>query len=385
MLLLLILLLAGCGQAASESGKAEADNDLKELRGVWLTNVDSEVLGSRERIAEAMQFLADHHFNAVFPVVWNGGYTLYPSAVMADYFGQAYAIDPQYEGWDPLQAVVEEAHKREIAVIPWFEFGFAASYEQDGGHILNAYPRWAAVDAEGTLLEKNGFEWMNGYQPVVRDFMLALILEVAKNYDVDGIQGDDRLPAQPVEGGYAAYTDSLYRVQHEGQAPPQNPRAPQFMRWRADRLSTFAGRVYDAVKAVDSTLQVSWAPSIYPWSYEEYLQDWPAWVEAGHYDLLHPQVYRYDLADYRETLAAQRPKALGLDPAVREALYPGVLISVGDYLITPGFLLNVVEANRAAGFDGEVFFFYEGLAANGGALADTLLATFYEAPARLPF
>ena len=58
-----------------------------ELRGVWLTNVDSRVLESRTQIAEAMQFLADHNFNVVYPVVWNKAMTLYRSEVMKSYFG----------------------------------------------------------------------------------------------------------------------------------------------------------------------------------------------------------------------------------------------------------------------------------------------------------
>ena len=48
-----------------------------ELRGVWLTNVDSKVMDSRENIAEAMRFLAENNFNMVCRVVWNKGMNLY--------------------------------------------------------------------------------------------------------------------------------------------------------------------------------------------------------------------------------------------------------------------------------------------------------------------
>ena len=37
------------------------------------------------------------------------------------------------------------------------------------------------------------------------------------------------------------------------------------------------------------------APSIYPWSEEEYLQDWPTWMQKGYVDLVCPQVYRYNI------------------------------------------------------------------------------------------
>ncbi len=250
-----------------------------ELRGVWLTNVDSEVLNSRAGIAAAMEFLAQHHFNIVFPVVWNDAKTVYPSAVMDSLFG--IRIDPRYAGRDPLAELIEEAHQRNIAVVPWFEYGFSSSYKKNGGHILQAKPHWAARDREGKLLTKNGFEWMNAYYPEVQNFLLALILEVASKYDVDGVQGDDRLPAQPCEGGYSAYAGSLYRQEHHGSPPPRNPRDAAWLRWRADKLNAFARRVYNEVKKINPDLLVSWAPSVYPWSYEEYLQDWPPGFAAA--------------------------------------------------------------------------------------------------------
>ncbi|MGA1496117.1 MAG: family 10 glycosylhydrolase, partial [Rhodothermales bacterium] len=48
----------------------------QEVRGVWLTDVDSDLLSSREHIEEGMRYLAENGFNVVYPVVWNGGYTL---------------------------------------------------------------------------------------------------------------------------------------------------------------------------------------------------------------------------------------------------------------------------------------------------------------------
>jgi len=41
--------------------------DRQELRGVWITNIDSDVMFDRAKTAEAMQFLSDRGFNIVFP------------------------------------------------------------------------------------------------------------------------------------------------------------------------------------------------------------------------------------------------------------------------------------------------------------------------------
>ena len=116
--------------------------------------------------------------------------------------------------------MIEEAHKMNIKVHAWMEYGFAASNNRNGGEIIAAKPEWKALDAEGKLLTKNGFEWMNAMLPEVQDFMTSLAVEIATNYDVDGIQGDDRLPAMPSTGGYDDYTKNLYSDEHNGAEPP---------------------------------------------------------------------------------------------------------------------------------------------------------------------
>ncbi|MFP4229205.1 MAG: glycoside hydrolase family 10 protein [Salinivenus sp.] len=349
---------------------------------MWLTNVDSDVLDSRDNIEEAMAFLAEHNFNVVFPVVWNDAATMYPSAVMDSLIGRP--IDPQYEGRDPLKEVVEAAHAEGLAVIPWFEFGFAASFEADGGPILEEHPEWAARNVDGDLVTKNGFDWMNGLHPGPQDFLVSLIREVIENYDVDGVQGDDRLPAMPVEGGYSEHTTDLYASEHDGTAPPDDPEDPDWKQWRADKLSDFGERIYDEVKAVDSSLVVSWSPSPHPFGYDEYLQDWPAWIDRGIADLVHPQVYRRDINEYKDFLATQRADALGWARDDLLDFSPGILMKVGDYRMTPEDLVEVIEHNRQQGLSGEVFFFYEGLRDNDDELAD-VLKNCYSDPATLPF
>jgi uncharacterized lipoprotein YddW (UPF0748 family) len=353
-----------------------------EIRGVWLTNVDSRVLESRESISEAMQFLADHHFNLVCPVVWNKGWTLYRSQLMDSLFDVP--IDQVYGERDPLAELIDEAHKRNITVIAWFEFGFASSYEENGGHLLARFPEWAARDIEGDLLEKNGFEWMNAYHPDVQSFLLSLICEVAENYEVDGVQGDDRLPAQPAHGGYSEYTIKRYKESHNGKRPPDNYHDREWMRWRGDILNAFVGNVYDTVKAIDPDILVTWAPSIFQWSFDEYLQDWPAWIREGHADLIFTQNYRYSPEEYRTVTSQQQAFAKNMK-GVSDILYSGLLINVADYVISEDFLLSSISYNRSLGINGEVMFFYEGLRKDNDTLARRLLQSVYSTKSDLPF
>lgn len=102
--------------------------------GVWVTSVASTVMDSRDNIRTCVETCSGYGINHIFIVVWNKGYTHYPSAVMKQLTGQE--IAPEYAGRDPLQEMIEEAHKKDIQVHAWFEYGFAASYNENGGAIL---------------------------------------------------------------------------------------------------------------------------------------------------------------------------------------------------------------------------------------------------------
>ncbi len=336
---------------------ADKNNAIKAVRGVWLTNVDSQVLNSNENIIEAVNLLDKLGFNTIFVVTWNKAMTTYPSKIMKKFTGVE--IDTLFTGRDPLKELINEAHKKNIKVIAWFEFGFSSSYKLNGGPILKKKPEWAAKDVSGNLVTKNGFEWMNGFHPDVQNFLLSLIMEVVKNYDIDGIQGDDRLPAMPSESGYDKYTVSLFKSQHDGEEPPNYSKDYNWIKWRSAILTDFMKKIYETVKAYDKNLIVSMAPSIYPWSEEEYLQDWPTWVSNGWVDLICPQDYRYNIKDYTSTLNAIIKNQI-VNKNIKK-FYPGVLLKVGSYYPSREFLQQMINENRKNQINGEVFFFYEGI------------------------
>ncbi|MBI1292860.1 family 10 glycosylhydrolase [bacterium] len=355
---------------------------LKEIRGVWITNVDSDVLTSRAKIAEAMEALSKAGINVVYPVVWNKAQTLYPSKVAASVTGIKMDPSPAYEGRDPLQEVIIEAHARGMEVVPWFEFGFATSYNAQGGPIIKARPNWAAIDQEGKLVNKNGFDWANALDPEVQEFMAQLVLEVAEKYDIDGIQGDDRMPAMPTLGGYDPKTVAKYRAEF-GVDPPKDIKDKAWVQWRADILTEWLASLRRRVKAIDSDIVISMSPSYYSWSLTEYLQDSYTWTNRGLVDSIHPQAYRYDLPAYEKIV-----DDLVKNQFTREQLpmlAPGILVKSGKYIVPEDYLLGAVKYNREKGVNGEVFFFYTGLRENDSKLLGLLKAGPYAQPASLPY
>ncbi|MCS7054351.1 MAG: family 10 glycosylhydrolase, partial [Ignavibacterium sp.] len=346
---------------------------LQEFRAVKLTNVDSNVLFTDQNIAQAMDYLASININAVLLVVWHGAHTLYPSQTMDSLFSKP--IHPNFIGRNVLERVLIEAHRNGIEVYPWFEYGFAAWYSGNnpahGGHIIQTKPNWACRLSNGQIAKKNGFDWMSAIHPEVQDFMNKLIIEVMQ-YDIDGIEFSDRIPAMPIEGGYEPYTVSLFQSEHNGQNPPTNYNDNYWKRWRANKMNQWYKNVRQIMKNHSPNLFVSTSPSIYPWGYDNYLQDVQTWLDSGICDQFIPQLYRYTFSEYLYELNRAVSQSL---PNNLNKLFAGILMNIGqppdEYIISPDYLLSALQANRQRGVMGEAYFYYEGLRKNNNKLGDT--------------
>jgi uncharacterized lipoprotein YddW (UPF0748 family) len=237
------------------------------------------------------------------------------------------------------------------------EFGFSYSYKDSNSIWNKKYPTWAGRNAAGNLLQKNGFYWWNALHAGPQQFLSELIEEIVLRYDIDGIQGDDRLPAMPSEGGYESETVGAYGNHGGDQRAALNAKQTDWVQWRADKLSQFASQLYQKVKSTKPACWVTWSPSIYPWSLEEYLQDWPTWLKEGYADFIIPQVYRYKIDAYEQTLKAIDTQV----PAeFKNRIFPGMLTSLGDgYRADKNMLNSMITINRKYGYMGEVYFYYE--------------------------
>ncbi|MEO0685952.1 MAG: family 10 glycosylhydrolase, partial [Cyanobacteria bacterium J06649_11] len=124
-----------------------------ELRGVWLTNIDSNVLFSTRNLTNALDRLKNLNFNVVYPAVWNWGYTLYPSRVARKVIGRSVDPEPGLRRRDMLKEAVSEGHSRGLKVIPWFEFGFMAPADSQ---LAKRRPQWLSKKVDGSLIKKEG-------------------------------------------------------------------------------------------------------------------------------------------------------------------------------------------------------------------------------------
>lgn len=327
-----------------------------ELRGVWLTNIDSEVLFSSRNLVVGLRRLSRLHFNTVYPTVWNGGYTLYPSPTAQATFGVALDPYPGLQGRDMLGEVVVEGRRLGMAVIPWFEFGLMAPA---GSELAAQHPDWLTQRQDGTQVWMQGNEprvWLNAAHPGVQDFMVNLLAEVVQRYRVDGIQLDDHF-GMPVEMGYDPYTVALYRAEHNGADPPADPEDPAWVRWRANHITRLFRRIVAEVKARNPDAIISLSPNPREFAYERYLQDWGTWERRGLVDELIVQVYRNDMGRFEMEL--DRP-----DVQVAREYLPvsiGILAGLRGRITPIRLIQRQVRETRDRHYAGVAFFFYETL------------------------
>ncbi len=327
-----------------------------ELRGVWLTNIDSDVLFSSDRLKGSLQRLDELNFNTIYPAVWNWGYTLYPSQVAAKVIGRSLDPTPGLQGRDILKEIVDVGHQKGLTVIPWFEFGFMAPADS---LLARNRPQWLTSRSNGTQILKEGPHnrvWLNPFRPEVQQFIQDLIIEIVRNYDIDGIQFDDHF-GLPSTLGYDAYTVALYKKEHRGRAPSKNPQDPEWVRWRANKITDFTKRVFKAIKATKKDCLVSVAPNPQRFSYDFFLADWQKWERLGIIEELVLQIYRDDLSvfvselEYPEVKAAKRHIPVSI----------GILSGLKNKSVPIQQVQTQVQKVRDRNFAGVSFFFYETL------------------------
>lgn len=333
--------------------KAQALYPNQEIRGVWMTTNDFAVVRDHQKLKTAINTLRTLNFNTIYPVVWNSGYALFPS-----YTAQKEGFQPfirkGLQGQDTLADLINQAHHNGLLAIPWFEFGFMTPPSSE---LALKHPDWLTQTQDGskTWVGAAGeVVWLNPFKPEVQTLISNLVLEVVRQYNVDGIQFDDHM-SLPYTFGYDAYTKALYKKETKKDAP-SNPHDPSWVKWRADKITAFMSQLNQAVKAQKASAIFSVSPNPYDYAYKASLQDWLTWLRKGIVDELIVQVYRPDLYSFDKQL---------VQPQIQEARQKiptgvGILTGLRTKPVDMNFIQTKVQRARARKL-GVSFFFYESL------------------------
>lgn len=298
---------------------------------------------------------------------------------------QAKAPDPFY---DPLEFWVKEAHARGIELHTWYN-PYRANHPANRGGISEK----SIVKAHPELVVKlgdKGYYWMDPALKAVQDHSVAVVMDVVKRYDIDGVHFDDYFyPYWDYNDGKDFPDDKSWKAyQDSGGKLSRND-------WRRDAVNTFIKRLYDEIKAAKPHVKYSispfgiWRPG-YPESirgfdqYDKLYADAKLWLNEGWVDYFTPQLY-WPISQIPQSY----PVLLGWwagENTQKRHLWPGMSIGRAGREGGAVEVINQIMVTRGIvpSGPGNVFFSMKALMGNRGGLCDEFLKGPYKSPALVP-
>lgn len=277
--------------------------DIYEFRAAWVATVaninwpSKAGLSTSEQQREAIKlldFLQTNNFNAVIFQVRPQTDALYESELEPwSYFltgKQGKAPDPYY---DPLKFWIDAAHERGIELHVWLNPYRA--HHSTGGEI----GEHSIVKRKPELAVKleNGMWWLDPAQQGTQDHSAAVVMDLVKRYDIDGVHFDDYFyPYDSYNNGKDFPDDiSWNNYKNNGGELSRGD-------WRRHHVNRFIEHVYKEIKTQKPHVKFGlspfgiWRPG-YPQSvtgydqYDKLYADAKLWLNEGWIDYFTPQLY----------------------------------------------------------------------------------------------
>lgn len=286
------------------------------MRGVWLATVSrldwppvSSVNGSSDavRISQQQQALKDKldklkslGINTVFFQVKPDGTALWPSKILpwSDMLTGKIGEDP---GYDPLQFMLDEAHKRGMKVHAWFN-PYRVSTNTTPGTVA-ALNRTLSLQPASVFVLHRDWIRTSGDRfvldpgiPQVRDWITSIVAEVVSTYAIDGVQFDDYFYTE--SPGSTLNDNQTYRTYGQGYASKAD--------WRRHNTQLLIEQVSHTIKQLKPGVEFGVSPAGV-WrnishdpagsqtrgaaAYDESFADTRLWVQKGLLDYIAPQIY----------------------------------------------------------------------------------------------
>lgn len=370
----------------------------REMRAAWIATVDNidwpsePGLPVAEQKAELLALLdraKQLNLNAVIFQVRPAADALYESFLepWSEFLTgtQGQAPEPYY---DPLAFAIEEAHRRGLELHAWFNpfraYHFAAESDFANSHIKNTNP--------DLVLEYGRYWWLDPGRPEAQKHSLNVILDVAKNYDIDGVHLDDYFypyAEKDARGQNIPFPDTTSYRQYTEQNGPIDRGD-----WRRQNINRFVKNIYEKLKEVKPHVRFGispfgiWRPG-HPSQIEGYdayaniYADARKWIREGWIDYLSPQLYwpvDQKLQSFPVLLEWWQQQN-----RFDRHMWPGLYTSrVGNSWEAGEISRQIERTRQQLGATGNIHFSMKALMQNYDNIADELLTGKYERPALVP-
>lgn len=293
----------------------------KEVRGVWVSNVANidtprglPMDEYKAHLVKIVETVASYNMNTIIFQVRPTNDAYYPSK-LNPWSRFITGVEGQDPGFDVLEFVINECKKYGIRVHAWMNPYRVSTASLDQLNLtkeeyLNTLSEgnFARLHPEHTILDGANKVILSPAHPEVIDFVTRSIMEVADNYDVEGVHIDDyfypyaKIPQELEEADYLKYRES------------EEQSFDDFRRMNVDKMIK---SVHDALKKSfsktnkkvmfgispfaiyrthSSIVEGGWDKGSYNAAgalqcYSELYSDVYKWMEEGWIDYVVPQVY----------------------------------------------------------------------------------------------
>jgi len=213
--------------------------------------------------------------------------------------------------FDPMTFLIDECHKRGMEFHAWINpFRAAATYlsaDITHDHIINQKPDW--------FFNYGVNKYFDPGIPEVQDYILKIVTDIVKRYDVDGIHYDDYFYPYPIKDKF----NNIIKIPDNKTFNQYNKGFTDLGDWRRDNINKFVQRSHDSIKKINHEVVFGISPCgvwrNYGYdpdgshtrglaAYDYIYADGLTWLKYNLVDYIAPQLYWYighKAADY-ETL-----------------------------------------------------------------------------------
>ncbi len=278
----------------------------REFRGAWLVTVANidwpskpglSVAAQKAELISLLDRAVQLKLNAIIFQVRPASDAVYFSSLepWSEYLTGTMGREPQ-PLYDPLAFAIAEAHQRGLELHAWFN-PFRALHPQSkspvaANHISRVHPEF--------IRRYGGQVWLDPGDPAVRAYVLRIVMDVVRRYDVDGVQFDDYFypyPEKSAAGGELEFPDGATWRKY-GQASGFFNRDD----WRRANVNQFVHSVYQSIKSLKPWVKFGispfgiWRPMNPPQirgldAYTKLYADSRLWLADGWVDYFAPQLY----------------------------------------------------------------------------------------------
>ena len=354
----------------SSEKSAQKINYKKNMKGIWIPCMSLQLSaeeqtesGFRHKIETIIKKCTEQKINTVIVQVRPFGDAIYPS----EYYPWSHILtgtQGKALDFDPLEYIIDCAHKNKLSFHAWINpLRISTGSIPDKLSENNPYIIWKNdSDKENDLFTfrcGDGIYYDPSF-PEVRKLIIDGVKELARKYDIDGIQIDDYFyPSDEADLDKQSY--SMYLKSISDNCTPLS-----LSDWRKNNINMLISGIYSSLHSQNENLVFGIAPQGNFDNNEKMCADVKSWsTYKGFADYICPQLYvsnEHPIFPFKE-LADEWRKYISCDDT---KLYYGLALykvgtdsDEGTWLNDSSIIQNQIEYAEKSGADGYILYSYE--------------------------